>query len=136
MKRVLVVDRQESNQLYAVELIREGYAVTCLPDGFSAAREIEANPPDIVIVDAMLPGMSGIELVLKIKSSNPKLPVIMHTSWDLYKDNYLAWIADKCLVKCGNTGQLLSTVKGLLAWSEDSHMSGVKRETGFAHVMT
>src|SRR3990167_6686620 len=74
MKRILIADREESGRLYADELVKEGYHVRCLSDGFVAVREIVANPPDLVIVDGILPGISGTWLVMMIKSSHPGVP--------------------------------------------------------------
>lgn len=56
MERILVVDKDEYGcQLYAEELAKEGYSVTCVYDGLRALREIAVNPPDLVIVEAVLP---------------------------------------------------------------------------------
>lgn len=118
MEKILIVDKDEHRcQLYAEELVRKGYSVACLTEGLRAIREIAVNPPDLLIVEAILPGVSGIEVVLKVKSSNPRLPVIIHTDWHLYKNNYLAWIADEFLIKSGDTNELVSAVRKLLAWS-------------------
>ena len=118
MKRILIADREESGRLYADELVKEGYHVRCLSDGFVAVREIVTNPPDLVIVDGILPGISGTDLVMMIKSSHPGLPVIMYTDCQSYKDSYMAWSADRCLVKSDDRSQLVSSVRRLLARSE------------------
>lgn len=120
MEKILIVDGDEyACRLYAEQFVREGYSVTCLYDGFRAIREIAVNPPDLLIVEAVLPGISGIELLLKAKSSNPRLPVIIYTGYELYKNNYLAWIADEVLIKSGKTDQLVTAVRKLLARSQE-----------------
>ena len=120
MEKILIVDGDEyACRLYAEQSMKEGYSVTCLYDGFRALREIAVNPPDLLIVEAVLPGISGIELLLKAKSSNPRLPVIIHTGYELYKNNYLAWIADEVLIKSGKTDQLVTAVRKLLARSRE-----------------
>ena len=98
MKRILIADREESGRLYADEIV--------------------TNPPDLVIVDGILPGVSGTDLVMMIKSSHPGLPVIMYTDCQSYKDSYMAWSADRCLVKSDDRSQLVSSVRRLLARSE------------------
>lgn len=118
MKRILIADREESSRLYADELVKEGHHVRCLSNGFAAVREIVTNPPDLVIVDGILPGISGTDLVMMIKSSHPGLPVIMYTDCQLYKDSYMAWSADQCLVKSEDRSQLVSSVRRLIARSE------------------
>lgn len=126
IKRILIADREESSRLYADELVREGYYVKCLSDGFMATREIVKNPPDLVIVDGVLPGISGVELVMLSKSSHPGLPVIMYTDCQLYKDSYMAWSADQCLVKSDDRSQLVSSVKGLLSRADRLQNAGAK----------
>lgn len=118
MKRILIADREEASHLYADELAREGYYVKCLSDGFMATREIVKNPPDLLIVDGVLPGVSGTELVMLSKSAHPWLPVIMYTDCQLYKDSYMAWSADQCLVKSDDRSQLISSVRKLFTRSE------------------
>ncbi|MCP4364939.1 MAG: response regulator [Planctomycetes bacterium] len=119
MEKILIVDvDQLTSQLSAEELVKDGYSVTCLTDGFAAMREIAVNLPDLLIVEAILPGISGIELLLKVKASNPELPVLIYTDCEACEDDYLALVADEVLTKSGGTGRLVSAVRKLLARSK------------------
>ncbi len=80
MTSVLVVDDEPSYaEALTVSLRREGFEVTVVADGSSAIAEIEANPPDLVLLDVMLPGMSGVDVCRQVRKSS-SVPVIMVTA--------------------------------------------------------
>src|SRR6478735_8018894 len=58
----------------------EGYAVDTAARGGDALVRLRACPPDLVILDVMLPGMDGFEVLGAIRASDPDLPVIMLTA--------------------------------------------------------
>jgi CheY-like chemotaxis protein len=75
-KRILVVDDLEDNvSLLETILTEEGYEIDSAKNGNSALAKIEASPPDLVLMDAMMPGMDGYEVTRRIRE-NPKLPFI------------------------------------------------------------
>jgi DNA-binding response OmpR family regulator len=75
-KRILVVDDIEDNvSLLQVILTEEGYEVDTATDGKSALAKVEASPPDLVLLDAMMPKMDGYEVTRRIRQ-NKKLPFI------------------------------------------------------------
>jgi CheY-like chemotaxis protein len=75
-KRILVVDDIEDNvSLLEAILTEEGYEVHTAKSGKSALAQIEASPPDLVLLDAMMPGMDGYEITRRIRQ-NKKLPFI------------------------------------------------------------
>ena len=78
--RVLIVE-DDPTVADVVEryLEREGYAVETLSDGRAALDRALASPPDLIVLDVMLPGMDGLELCRKIRSTLP-LPIIMLTA--------------------------------------------------------
>jgi len=78
--RVLVIDDEESylDALYT-GLSREQFAVELAYDGPQGLKAYEADPPDIVILDLMLPGMSGIEVFRRMRDIAP-VPVVMLTA--------------------------------------------------------
>ena len=80
---VLVVeDDRKISDLLLNYLRASGYEATAAYDGREALRMIEARPPDAVILDWMLPGMSGIEFARKLKSDelSKTIPIIMLTA--------------------------------------------------------
>jgi len=88
-KRVLVVDDNEMNGSYiATVLGKHPFAVDLVSDGPSALAAIEHHRPDLVLLDVMMPGMSGIE-VLETLRANPSfasIPVILVTAKSLDRD--------------------------------------------------
>ena len=68
--RILVVDDESDIlELLRYNLEREGYPVVCVASGEAALQEIERFPPDLIILDLMLPGLDGLE-VCKIVKNN------------------------------------------------------------------
>ncbi len=75
-KRILVVDDVEDNLfLLQAVLTEEGYEVDSAPNGKLALAKIEASPPDLVLLDAMMPGIDGYEVTRRVRQ-NKKLPFI------------------------------------------------------------
>jgi two-component system phosphate regulon response regulator PhoB len=81
--RILVVeDEADLADLVAFNLREEGHEVTIAPDGNTALAEIQRGRPDLVVLDVMLPDISGIEVCrrLRRKRETVRLPVIMLTA--------------------------------------------------------
>lgn len=84
MARVLVVDDDRTvAEVVAQYLLREGHAVTLAHDGLSglrlAAADTEGGPPDLVVLDVMLPGLDGIEVCRRVREVSD-VPVVMLTA--------------------------------------------------------
>ncbi len=78
--RVLVVDDDETvSEVVRRYLERDGYAVDTAYDGVTALRQALAHPPDLMVLDLMLPGIDGIEVCRRLRQSHP-VPVIMLTA--------------------------------------------------------
>lgn len=76
---VLVVDDQDGiRQLLYEILISEGFKVKTASNGYKALELLETSPPVILIIDMKMPGMSGLEVLKKIKEEGYKcLPILM-----------------------------------------------------------
>lgn len=84
-KRILVVDDIEDNlSLLQAILIEEGYEVDITKDGKSALAKIEASPPDLLLLDAMMPQMNGYEVTRRIRQNKnlPFIPILMITAYE------------------------------------------------------
>jgi DNA-binding response OmpR family regulator len=91
--KILVIDDDPSvRSLVADSLEIEGYEVHTAEDGFSGLRAIEAHKPDCVLLDVMMPGLDGHQVLQRIRSAEerPALPVVMLTA---YSDDATAWQA-------------------------------------------
>ncbi len=81
--QILVVDDEpDISALVAYHLARESYRVRTAADGVEALRAVEAEPPDLVVLDLMLPGMSGLEVLreLRRRPESQEIPVILLTA--------------------------------------------------------
>ncbi|GAA2098224.1 response regulator transcription factor [Actinomadura alba] len=78
--RILVVDDDPTvADVVARYLLRDGHEVECVADGAEALRRALRNPPDLVVLDLMLPGMGGLEVCRRLRESSP-VPVVMLTA--------------------------------------------------------
>ncbi len=79
MKVLLVDDEEEFVTTLAERLeLREVQALVAT-DGEAALALIKADPPQVVILDIMMPGLGGLEVLKRIKAENPHIPVILLT---------------------------------------------------------
>ncbi len=84
-KRILIVDDIEDNlSLLEAILTEEGYEVDIAKNGKSALAKIEALPPDLVLLDAMMPKMDGYEVTRRIRQNKnlPFIPILMITAYE------------------------------------------------------
>src|SRR5512145_511406 len=121
--KVLVVDDTPRNvKLLADLLTVKGYSVATATSGREALASIDSDPPDLVLLDVVMPEMSGYEVCAKIRE-NPAtqvLPVIMVTALDpsVERVKGIDAGADDFLTKPINQAELLARVKSLLRIKE------------------
>jgi two-component system, OmpR family, response regulator len=91
LDRILIVN-DDADQIAKMKSVLEGkgMAVTVARDGGQAHGAIRMNTPDLVLMQAILPGESGFEITEKIKQRNDRLPVLMLTEVDLDSARNLA----------------------------------------------
>ena len=77
-KQILVVDDEDRIRQSLNGILKdEGYEVLEAKDGSQALKQVESDPPDLVLLDIWMPGMDGMEVLEKMKGQIPNLPVIM-----------------------------------------------------------
>ncbi|AMV37830.1 response regulator [Planctomyces sp. SH-PL62] len=81
--RLLVVDDSEFERRCIARLLRgfEGLDVAFATGAVAALEAIEGDPPDLVLTDLVMPDMDGLELVRRVRESNPGLPMILMTAF-------------------------------------------------------
>lgn len=116
MTRVLIVEDEESYRDALSYLLRkEGYEVIEASDGNSGLEEFERNGVDIVLLDLMLPGKSGIEVCREIRK-NSQVPVIMVTAKDSEIDKVVGLEigADDYVTKPYSPRELIARIAAVL----------------------
>lgn len=82
MKKILIVDDDAELRANLTEILKgAGYATDETSSGAEALNKIHAKDFDIVLLDLMMPGMSGMEVLTEIKKSRPKIKAIMITAF-------------------------------------------------------
>lgn len=119
--RILLVEDEPhiaSGLIYNLE--EEGYQVNHVESGEAAIDQLWMESFSLIILDLMLPGMSGIEVCQKIRNQDPKLPILMLTARSEDKDRIegLEAGADDYLTKPFNLDEFLLRVKGILRRSD------------------
>ncbi len=84
---VLVVDDETVlAEMVSMALRYEGWNITTAGDGASAIASARNSRPDAVVLDVMLPDMSGLDVLRKLREQNPQLPVLLLTAKDAVED--------------------------------------------------
>jgi two-component system, OmpR family, alkaline phosphatase synthesis response regulator PhoP len=117
--RILVVeDEEEIMELVTYNLSREGYIVDAVASGEDAIRSVNARPPDLLLLDLMLPGVDGLEVCKYVKGNNTTrdIPIIMLTARSEEADvvTGLELGADDYITKPFSRRVLLARVKAVL----------------------
>jgi len=117
-KVLLVEDERSLTDVLQYNLEREGYEVFIAHEGKDGLRKAQTILPDVVILDLMLPGMSGLDICKELKSNGKtsNLPVLMLTSKSEESDQIVGFAvgADDYVTKPFSTKVLLQRIKALL----------------------
>jgi len=120
--RLLLVDDDVTLAAMLQEFLElQGFSVTAVPDGESALARVEEAPPELVVLDVMLPGISGFE-VLKRLRERYDLPVIMLTARGDESERIIGLLAgaDDYLPKPFNPLELVARIQAILKRSRGS----------------
>lgn len=121
MKKILICDDEKSIlNMLEILLKKEGYEVICAQNGTEAIEKVRLANPNLIILDVMLPDISGFDI---LKNITPicKIPVIMLTAKSDVIDKVLGleFGADDYITKPFDTRELIARVKALLRRMED-----------------
>ncbi|MDX9723749.1 MAG: sigma-54 dependent transcriptional regulator [Myxococcota bacterium] len=80
--RVLVVDDEEALRKILGRLLeRNGFVVRCAENGEKALEEVISHPPDLILLDVRMPGISGLEVLERVREMDATLPVVLITAY-------------------------------------------------------
>ncbi|KPQ36118.1 MAG: Response regulators consisting of a CheY-like receiver domain and a winged-helix DNA-binding domain [Phormidesmis priestleyi Ana] len=115
--RILVVEDEEKLAKFVqLELGYEGYEVTVANDGLSGLMAARDSEPDLVLLDWMMPGLTGVEVCRRLRATGAMMPVILLTAKDDIEDRVagLDAGADDYVVKPFSIEELLARVRAHL----------------------
>lgn len=117
MQRILVIDDDPAiTSLLKRSLSYEGYAVDLAGSGEAGLQAARGSLPDLVILDIMMPGLSGLEVLQRLRAVDPRLPVLLLTAKDTPADQVqgLESGADDYVMKPFSLDVLQARVRALL----------------------
>ena len=126
---ILVVDDEPSiSEVVGLYLRRAGYHVLVAHDGQEALEALEKQPPDLVVLDLMLPKVDGLEVARRLRAAGDT-PIIMLTARREERDRIagLEMGADDYVVKPFSPQELVSRVKAVLRRTHGSAPAGTER---------
>lgn len=119
---ILVVDDDPRiTDLLRRVLAYEGYTVAMAATGTEALNRTLERPPDLIVLDIMLPGLNGLEVAQRLRAAGDNVPILMLTARDAIADRVkgLDIGADDYLVKPFAPEELVARVKALLRRSQE-----------------
>ena len=123
---LIVEDELKLARFIELELSAEGYAIMVAHDGLNALTMIRESNPDMILLDWMLPGMSGVEICRRLRSTGNKTPIIFLTARDEISDRVagLDAGANDYMVKPFSIEELLARIRAHLrqTHSENSNL--------------
>jgi two-component system OmpR family response regulator len=129
---VLVVDDEPVlAELVSMALRYEGWDISTAGDGMSAISSARDNPPDVVVLDVMLPDMSGLDVLHELRQQIPGLPLLLLTAKDSVEDRIAGLTAggDDYVTKPFSLEEVVLRLRALL------RRTGVADEAGGAQLV-
>jgi two-component system response regulator MprA len=125
--RILVVDDEPAVRAALERALRlEGYSVELAEDGLDALRAVASSPPDLVVLDVLMPEIDGLEVSRRLRRAGDRTPILMLTARDGVSDRVagLDAGADDYLVKPFALEELLARVRALIRRAAPTAVDG------------
>lgn len=124
-KILLVEDEDFIRDLYVRQLTKEGFQIKSAPDGQTGLNMLKAETFDLLLLDIMLPGMNGLQLLREFKTQNPNSPMITILLTNLGQEAVIKegfeLGAQAYLIKASYTpDQVVNEVKNTLSGSQNT----------------
>jgi twitching motility two-component system response regulator PilH len=118
IEKILVVDDSATDRLYLSEMLQQaGFTVITAENGEECLTKVESDPPDMVLMDVVMPGLNGFQATRAL-SKNPltaHIPVVMCTGKEQATDRLWALRqgAKDCVIKPVDAAELLAKIEAL-----------------------
>ena len=120
-KILVVEDEKALRTLYKQELEHDGYTVVTAEDATAGLRALEAEAPDLVVLDIRMPGVDGLDCMGRMLARRPRVSIVLNTAYSSYEDNFLSWAADAYVIKSSDTGELRAKIREVLQTRKIGH---------------
>lgn len=112
MKKLLLIeDDKNLSRMYAKKFVNDGWDVTICGDGAEGIQKSKEKSFDVIVIDLMLPGISGVDALEMIRSDarTVKVPVVIYTNFgDIYnREKCMSYGADEFVLKVDSTPEAL-----------------------------
>jgi CheY-like chemotaxis protein len=117
---VLIVDDEVNlRTLCSIELAEEGYEVLLAADGKEAMEILEHHTPDVIVMDIRMPEMDGIETLGRMVTRFKEIPIILHSAYSSFREDYRSWAAEAYVVKSSDLTALKRRLSEVLEKQKD-----------------
>ncbi len=125
---LVVEDEGKLAQFIKLELEYEGYEVTVAKDGLEGLATAREITPDLILLDWMLPGISGLEICRRLRQTGDKVPIILLTAKDEVSDRVagLDAGADDYIIKPFSIEELLARIRANLRRNQEEDSSSLQ----------
>ena len=125
---LVIEDEDKLAQFIKLELEYEGYEVTVVNDGLGGLGTAREITPDLILLDWMLPGISGIEICRRLRQTGDKVPIILLTAKDEVSDRVtgLDAGADDYIIKPFSIEELLARIRANLRRNQEEDTSSLQ----------
>ncbi|MFW6438149.1 MAG: response regulator [Armatimonadota bacterium] len=112
---LLVDDDPNQREMYRRRLERQGYHVDLAESADAAVARLREKPPQVVVLDIAMPGRDGLSALQEFLDIDPSVPVIIHTAYPGYAENFLSWAADAYIEKSAELDPLLTAIENAVS---------------------
>lgn len=112
---LLVDDNANHREIYRRRLQRRGFSVALAASADEALTAVQEAEPDCIILDIAMPGRDGLSALQELIAIHPDLPVVIHTAYPSFRDNFLSWAAEAYVEKSTDLTPLIRALNRALS---------------------